>query len=111
MHVVIEKARKSAGISGMKKNYPDDPKQRGCGYWAAFLGSLSNDLGRIDAERLDSSKKVEEDVRHWAERVDELDAEITRLRRLLQERGIEVIRQQEGWPVEKGRHLLETIAG
>lgn len=111
MHVVLEKARKAAGISGFTKNYPDNPKQRGCGFWAAFMGSISNDLGMMDASELKSSRTSAADIRNWATRVDELEVEIAGLRKMLQERGIEVIRHQQNWSVEQGVEALKTIAG
>ena len=50
MHTILEEARKAAGISGMRKNYPDNSKQRGCGYWAAYnaLGNLLIELNKPD---------------------------------------------------------------
>jgi uncharacterized protein (DUF362 family) len=111
MHSVIEKARKAAGISGMKKNYPDDPKHRGAGFWAAFIGSVSNDLGMVDQLRITASETSEKTVRAWATRVDEQQKEIDRLRAILQERGIDNLRLHEGWSVEKGREVLKTLAG
>lgn len=111
MHTVIETARRAAGISGMKKNYPDDPKQRGCGYWAAFIGSLSNDLGVMDKQGLQSARAAEEEIRKLASRVDELEQENTRLRAKLQHNGVELVRHQEGWSIEEGREVLKTIAG
>ncbi len=78
MKSVIEKARKAAGISALKGgNYPADPKQRGAGYWAAFIGALRteidyliaecNEAGKAEREALKAAIALEKDL-HKAEK-------------------------------------------
>lgn len=118
MHFKVDDARKSAGIGGMRKNYPDDPKQRGCGYWAAFCGALSQTLENDDREKLRVAEERRAETADWAkmeqglhEEIRKHLAEIERLRKKLQTNGIEVLRYQEGWSIEKGQEAQKTIAG
>ena len=107
MHAVLERARKAAGISGMKKNYPDDPKQRGCGYWAAYGGSISNELALIDEERLAMLR----DGAEQAAQIVDLEHALNRLRHKKATVAVELIKEKEGWSPEKGRDVLDKIAG
>ena len=52
MHPAIEKARKAAGISSLRKNYPENPKHRGCGYWAGFVCVAADQFASYDAQIL-----------------------------------------------------------
>jgi hypothetical protein len=58
MSIEIDSARISAGIGSMSKNYPDDDKQRGCGYWAAFVGALRNQFSLLHKEVKDVTNKL-----------------------------------------------------
>jgi hypothetical protein len=111
MHVILEEARKAAGISGMKGNYPEDPKQRGAGYWGAYNGSLNTILARKDQDYIDTIAKHSKEVRAAHVRVEDLEAELRRVKDHSIATGIEVVRQQEGWSIERGREALKTIAG
>lgn len=107
MHALIEKARKSAGISSLQKNYPSDPKQRGCGFWAAFLGSLDTSLGQLDAQILASHKQHEEDLREIAA----LEHELNRVRKSNLENGVTRVALEEGWTEDKRRDTVAKLAG
>lgn len=107
MHALIEKARKSAGIASLKKNYPSDPKQRGCGFWAAFLGSLDTSLGQLDADVISAHKRHEEDLR----RIAELEHEINKLSKLNLQNGVTRVALEEGWSTEKQRETVAKLAG
>lgn len=60
MHAVIEQARKAAGIGSMARNYPADPRERGAGFWAAFVGALNEKLQHLDDRQQLAEKQLEE---------------------------------------------------
>jgi hypothetical protein len=107
MHVVIEKARKAAGISGLTKNYPDNSKQRGCGYWAAFIGSISNDLGRVDQEQ----KEMEHTISEQARKIADLEGDLNGLRSKACVNGIFAIAREEEWTVDKRERVQTMLVG
>ena len=107
MHALIEKARKSAGISSLQRNYPMDPKQRGCGYWAAFLGSLDTMLGQVDAQIIASGQQHEKDLRS----IGELEHELNRIRKTNLENGVTRVALEEGWTEDKRRDTVAKLAG
>lgn len=111
MHVFIENARKAAGISGMTKNYPDDPKQRGCGYWAAFLGSINNDCGKRDAEILAAERQHSAELKQAHKRIEDLELELRMAREAGVKKGVQLLQYKEGWSIEKGREAEKTVAG
>lgn len=111
MHYVIERARKAAGISGMRKNYPDDPKQRGCGFWAAVLGVISDELSKRDQDATETAVKHKEEMSAKHLRIEELEADLRRVKDASISKGVELVRHQEGWTLERGREALKTIAG
>ena len=107
MHVEIEKARKAAGISGMKKNYPDDPKQRGCGYWAAYTGSCSNSFASKDAELM----RMKDEILAANKRNVELEHALNEALKGRVQLGVEAIGHQEGWSVDRRNETVKRIAG
>ena len=60
MHSLIEQARRSAGIGSLRKNYPDDAKERGAGFWAAFVGALNEKLQHLDDLQATAERQLEE---------------------------------------------------
>ena len=106
MHALIEKARKSAGIASLKNNYPVDPKQRGCGYWAAFLGSLDTSLGQKDDDLSAARGRHENDLR----KIGELEHEINKLTKLNIVNGVTRVALEEGWTPAKQRETVDKLA-
>jgi hypothetical protein len=107
MHIAIEKARKTANIGSLAKNYPVDPKQRGCGYWAAFLGSIGNDLASMDAAQLKSEKEKTEILL----RCTKLERELSEARKCAAKNCVELIGEQEGWDESKISHNTVRMIG
>jgi hypothetical protein len=107
MHVVLEKARKSAGISSLKKNYPEDSKQRGCGYWAAFIGSVGNDLAAMDERYLDV---MAENARLASANANlERQLSVTKDGKIAN--GMEAIALSEGWDKSKQVAAVKRLVG
>jgi len=117
MHKFISKAAKAAGIVGgkddrnsgqvaMSKNYPDNPRHRGCGYWAAFIGALEHLIQEAEERYL--TVLAEKDQLH-AENA-RLRDEIDKLRQSTMENGIELIAEQEGWDTDKRKQTVKRIA-
>jgi len=111
MHNEIERARKAAGISGMTRNYPDNPKQRGCGYWAAFIGSIGNSLAAMDAAEKRMVREHGDQIVMLSKRITELEAELDAARKGRMELGIEAICHQEGWTVDRRNETVKKLAG
>jgi len=107
MHVVLEKARKSAGISSLKKNYPDDHKQRGCGYWAAFIGSVGNDLAVMDERYLEVQARNSELAMANAK----LERELSAVKDGKIANGMEAIGLAEGWDKSKQQTAVRKLVG
>ena len=105
MHPMIEAARKSAGISDLKtRNYPSDPKQRGAGFWAAFVGSLDTSIQRLVSESDDEIKKLSRENL-------QLQKEVEKARKQQMENGVEAIALSEGWSHDKRTETVRKIAG
>lgn len=111
MHILLQNARRAAGISGLRKNYPDDPKQRSAGHWAAFIGSLNNDLGQRDEVERKYREKVAADLQAAHQRIEALEARLREAMAASVTKGVEVPRHQEGWSIEKANEVQKTIAG
>lgn len=107
MHVVLEKARKSAGISSLKKNYPDDQKQRGCGYWAAFIGSIGNDLAVMDERYLE----VVAENSKLAVANANLERQLSVVKDGKIANGMEAIGIAEGWDKSKQASAVKKLVG
>jgi hypothetical protein len=107
MHVVLEKARKSAGINSLKKNYPEDSKQRGCGHWAAFIGSVSNDLAAMDEKYL----SVMEQNTELAKCNANLERQIALVKDGKIANGMEAIGIAEGWDKSKQSLAIKKLVG
>jgi hypothetical protein len=107
MHVVLEKARKSAGISSLQKNYPNDPKQRGCGYWAAFIGSVGNDLAAMDERFL----AVTAEKAELSKQLALLERKLSVTKDGLVANGMEAIALSEGWDKSKQVAAVKRLVG
>ena len=106
MHTIIEAARKSAGISGLKSNYPENKKQRGAGFWAAFLGALDFQLGRFDSEYSAALKEA----KLLAVRNAELEKELNAIREKKVRNGVMLIAEQQQWSGDQRSKAMEAIA-
>jgi len=106
MHVIIESARKSAGISGLKSNYPENKKQRGTGYWAAFLGALDYQLGLAD----EALRKSMVEAKSLAMRNAELERDLNKLREKRTRNGVALVAEQQRWSVDARKDAMELIA-
>ena len=107
MNAIIESARKSAGISDLSKNYPANPKQRGCGFWAAFLGSLDTSIGVKDK----AASAVDKELNLALREVARLEKELNELRKLNIKNGVKAVGSMEGWSVDKQSTIEHQIAG
>lgn len=107
MHVVLEKARKSAGISSLKKNYPDDHKQRGCGYWAAFIGSVGNDLAAMDERYQEALQEISKLATVNAN----LERQLSATKDGRMQNGVEAIGLAEGWDKVKQTAAIKKLVG
>lgn len=107
MHALIEEARKSAGISSLERNYPKDNKQRGAGFWAAFLGSLQTQLGKRD----ESERSLLKENSRLATRVAELEHHATASVKTRVEMGVENLGHQEDWSADKRQTVVKKLAG
>jgi hypothetical protein len=107
MHTSIEKAQRAAGIGSLKRNYPENPKERGCGFWAAFLGVISSELSAKDAELRESSKEIALLATKLAA-LQEKQADIIRSRTV---NGIEAMALREQWTPEKADSIAKKICG
>lgn len=107
MHVVLEKARKSAGISSLKKNYPEDGKQRGCGYWAAFIGSVGNDLAVMDERYQEALQEVSKLATTNAN----LERQLSATKDGKMANGMEAIALAEGWDKAKQANAVRKLVG
>jgi len=107
MHVAIEKARKAAGIGSLKKNYPQNPRERGCGFWAGFVCVLSDQLASMDAEALSDKQRISELAVNNAT----LERKLSEMRTGRIANGVEALGLAEGWLPEKRDSVLSRIAG
>jgi hypothetical protein len=107
MHVAVEKARKAAGISSLKKNYPENPKERGCGFWAAFIGVISDQLSQMDSRALKDSQTISD----LSNRLADLEAERSKDFKRAVTNGITAIGNEEGWTPDKMKETTVRIAG
>jgi hypothetical protein len=107
MHVSIEKARKASGIGSLKKNYPENPKERGCGFWAAFIGVISNELSERDARHM----KDQETIATMAMENASLTERIGEIQTKRVANGIEAVGHMEGWSKDKQTTVMAKIAG
>ena len=107
MHQAIEKARKAAGISSLKKNYPENHRERGCGYWAAFIGVIGDQFASKDAEIIEHLNTIAEQ----SQMVSKLQAKLADVTRDKMSNGVEALALSEGWTPEKRGTVMHKIAG
>lgn len=107
MHVVIEKARKAAGIGSLKKNYPESHKERGCGFWAAFIGVVGDQLAQMDAQQLADQRLIAELANEKAD----LENQLAKALKGRVMNGIEALSHSEGWTKDKQSVVMAKIAG
>jgi len=107
MHQAIEKARKAAGISSLKKNYPENHRERGCGYWAAFIGVISDQLADKDAEIISHLNKISEQ----SQALTKLQAKLSEVSQHRITNAVEAIGRAEEWDKAKQASYFNKIAG
>ena len=107
MHNAIEKARKAAGIGSLSKNYPVNPKERGCGYWAGFVCVIGDQLAQQDAEIL----KLEHRIADLAQGNADLERRLSTMQQGRIANGVEALGEKEGWLPNKRADVLTKLAG
>jgi hypothetical protein len=107
MHTALEKARKAAGIGSLKKNYPENPRERGCGFWAAFIGVVGNELARAD----DALMAAQKEAKELAIKNADLEQKVSESNLGRIANGVESLALSESWTPDKRDTVRKKLVG